>query len=255
MAFERIVPGTVEWDLYSGNHKSRYFFAKEIVERNKCLRILDAATGVGYGAGVLSETGANIVAVDRSEEALKIAQTQFSNNKITYVKDDCEILGQIKESFDAVVSFETLEHLKRPESFLKRCNELLSDNGLLILSTPNQLVSGHTTKKDWEYHEKEYNPEELINMVFNAGFKKVELYGQYYSQTGLLRNQFRSELNRIHSNPFLRLGRWIQKILRGVQKRAVLPEMLSDFEIKEFQIEDSKTAMEQPFVLIAIARK
>lgn len=255
MAFERIVPGTVEWDLYSGNHRSRYLFAKKIIEEHKCGRVLDAATGVGYGANLLSEVCNEVVAVDRSKEALKIAKDQFNGGKTVFVKDDCESLIAIEGLFDAVVSFETLEHLKHPEKFLNRSFELLKENGILILSTPNQLASGHVTKKDWEFHEREFKPDELFNIIRDAGFRKVELYGQYYSSTGILRNQFRSELNRIHSNPFMRAGQWIQRTFRGIKGRAILPEMDEDFEIKKININAHQNSGQLPFVLIALGFK
>lgn len=255
MAYERIVPGTIEWDLYEGNHKARYLFARDVIKSAGFKKVLDAATGVGYGAKILSEVADEIIAVDRDETALQIANSQFKNNRIIFLKDDCEKLESLSAQFDAVVSFETLEHLKHPEKFLKRCFELIRPGGLFMVSTPNQLVSGHKGKKDWEFHEKEYKPVELKNIVVDAGFKDVEIFGQFYTETGLLRNQFRSELNRIHSNPFMRTGKWIQKISRGIKDRAVLPEMLSDFEIRKFQINYDASEEQQPFVLIVVAKK
>lgn len=249
MAYERLVPGTLEWELYMGNHKLRYDFAKEKLLLLQSKRVLDAATGVGYGANLLAEVTKEIVAVDRDEGALEIANKNFKKDNILYVKDDCETLHLINGSFDAIVSFETLEHLKKPGIFLKRCYELLNPGGLIIISTPNQLVSGHSEKKDWQFHEKEYQPDEFKEIILSAGFEDLRLFGQYYSASGMLRNQFRAELNRIHSNPFMRAGRWLQKILRGVKDKAVLPELISDFEIKEYD------AKQQPFVLIAMAKK
>lgn len=253
MAYERLVPGTVEWELYMGNHISRYQFAKEKLQVLQCKRVLDAATGVGYGANLLSTVANEIVGVDRDENALKIANQQYRNGRINFIKDDCETMELVGGSFDAIVSFETLEHLKRPDAFLNRCYALLNDGGSIIISTPNQLVSGHQSKKDWEYHEKEYIPEELVQILKISGFSKISLYGQYFSELGVLRNQFRSELNRINSNPFIRLGRFIQKTIRGIKHQAILPETESDFEIREFQNQRENLITEQkPFVLIAM---
>lgn len=257
MAYERLVPGTVEWNLYMGNHKMRYEFARKILLKNHSKRVLDAATGVGYGAEILSQVVNEVIAVDKNEDALKIANEHFKKSNIHYLKDDCETLESVGGVFDAIVSFETLEHLKRPEAFIKRCFDLLGPQGVLVLSTPNQLVSGHHTKKDWAFHEKEYQPVELRDIIRSSSFTDVLLFGQYYSVTGILRNQFRSELNRIHSNPFMRLGKWMQNVLRGAKNRAILPELISDFEIRDLG-ETGATVNEpeqQPFVLIAIARK
>lgn len=256
MAFERLEPGKIEWDLYMGNHIVRYKFAKMKLNNIPQLRVLDAATGVGYGSILLSEISAEIVAVDRDEHSLSIGKTHFNRPNIKFINDDCETLLKVDGLFDAIVSFETLEHLPNPQNFLSRCNELLSEDGMIIISTPNQLVSGFETKTDWEFHEKEYTPRELIEILQKCGFKNIELYGQFYSEIGILRNQFRSELQRLHSNPFIRLGKKIQKILRGIKERALLPEMEVDFIIEK--ISENKTNKEivgDPFVLIAVARK
>lgn len=257
MAYERLVPGTVEWELYMGNHISRYQFAKEKLQVLQCKRVLDAATGVGYGANLLSTVANEIVGVDRDENALKIANQQYRNGRINFIKDDCETMELVGGSFDAIVSFETLEHLKRPDVFLNRCYALLNDGGSIIISTPNQLVSGHQSKKDWEYHEKEYTPEELFKIIESAGFTHIQLFGQYHSKTGRLKSELRSELNRIHSNPFMRMGKWIQKNFRGIKDRAILPESENDFEIHEFLLPDidHRHANQSPFVLIAVAEK
>src|SRR5262249_24163 len=162
---------------------------------------------------------------------------------------DCHTLDRAKEfgSFQSVVSFETIEHLPKPEAFLSECYSILEDQGVMILSTPNSLVTSPDGKTNWEFHEKEYQPEELKNLFLGAGFSNITLYGQAYSQIGLFRQQARQELNRINSNPFMRLGRFIQKILKGHRYGATLPEQQEDFEI----IPESSFSTNPPFVILA----
>lgn len=259
MAYERISPGTKEWDLYLANHQFRYKFAISELVREKANRVLDAATGVGYGAGLMADYCTSVIAIDRDASALKVANDHFKKQNIEFIEDDCETLIKTQQfaPFNAIVSFETLEHLKHPEKFLLSAFNQLDKGGILIISTPNQLVSDHVQKKDWKFHEKEYAPEEFVEVLVNSGFSEIELLGQQYTQMGIIRNQLRSELNRIHSNPFMRFGKLIQKVLRGIPDNAVLSEQQDDFDMKRYAnaSDISSIGKEGPFVLVIKARR
>ena len=260
MPIERIVPGTIEWEAFYANHIGRYNFA--INQRNfeEKLNILDAACGVGYGSNYLSrKLNCSVTAIDRSTEALKIANALFNASNINFLEDDCHTLASAASNgpYDVIVSFETLEHLPHPEKFLESCFQNLKVNGDLIISTPNQLISSPNGNLTWEYHEKEYTPAEFMEILLSTGFSNIKLYGQKLTETGKLRDQFRAELNRIYSNPFIRLGRLVQKILRKRPYLAVLPEQLEDFEIESYATPDeiANAGSNAPFVLIAVCTK
>jgi SAM-dependent methyltransferase len=259
MAIERLVPGTPEWDLYFANHHCRYRFALEVLHSARAATVLDAACGVGYGSKFLGESGIKMVAVDRDASALAIARARFSDPNVRFVQDDCEQLANISnDSFDAVVSFETLEHLPHPERFLSRCRQMLKSGGTLIISTPNGNLRENEVKTEWEFHEKEYSAAEFIALLEQAGFGEIRLWGQEYTEIGRLRDQVRAELNRIHSNPFFRLGRMLQRILRHHPLAwAVLPESLDDFVLKPFARAEEldQLGKQGPFVVVGIARK
>lgn len=261
MAIERIIPGTKGWDAYYSNHICRYEFAEHIIDKIKTNNILDAACGVGYGSKFLSQKNPHcqIVSIDRSDIALSLANSKFSSPQINYIEDDCHTLAEASKfgPFDAIVSFETLEHLPYPEKFIQSCYSNLSKEGHLIISTPNQLVSSPTGELNWEFHEKEYKPQELKKILFDYGFTSIELYGQQLTPIGKLREQIRAEFNKTNSNPFIRIGRKIQKLFKGHDFLAVLPEQIEDFEIKKYDsVEDiNKLGTSGPFVLIAVCKK
>lgn len=260
MAIERIVPGTLEWDAFYANHINRYRFAVDTIENKGVIKILDAACGVGYGSEYMAKcmSGVRIVAVDRSKEALSIAKKHFIDNQVKFLEDDCHNLGAANAfaPYDAVVSFETLEHLPHPEKFLASCYRVLKEGGNLIVSTPNRLSSSPEQLK-WEYHEKEYKPDELAEMLQQAGFSSVEMYGQRLTVFGKFRQQIHAELNTLHSNPFVRMGKMIQKVLKGHKFPAILPEQPEDIEVVKYNnISDFyKEGVNGPFVLIAVVKK
>ncbi len=260
MAIERIVPGTVEWEAYYANHISRYMFAQRILDQGKATNILDAACGVGYGTHFLAThtAAAKITGVDRSAEALAVAGTQFNHANIAFITDDCHTLQAASAygPFDTIVSFETLEHLPKPEDFLNSCYRELKNGGTIIVSTPNKTVSS-PEQLNWEFHEKEYTAGEFYQLMTAAGFTNIQLYGQQFSMKGKIKNEIRSDLNRLFSNPFVRAGRWVQAALRGHKPVPVLPESLDDFEIRSFQdtLACEAEGTNGPFVLIVTAQK
>jgi SAM-dependent methyltransferase len=254
MGFERLSPGTIEWDAYYANHIFRYQFAmQQLVGQNK-MKVLDAACGVGFGSQYLAMNGIKkIIAIDRNEKALRIAKDEFAHSAVTYIQDDCHTLINASSYglFDAVVSMETLEHLPDPHAFLKSCYALLVPGGLLIVSTPNAAVSSPNGEIKWEFHEKEYTTDELNEILVLNGFINIQLFGQSYSAIGRLRDAMRAELNKINSNPFARVGRYLQKVARGLQPASVLPEKIEDFQI----VSGDSMNSEQPFVLLAMGYK
>jgi SAM-dependent methyltransferase len=260
MAIERIVPGTKEWDAFYANHIMRYQFAVQELKKINAATILDAACGVGYGAAFIAREipVKKVIAVDRSKEALDIANKNFKTNNLEFLTDDCHTLQTAAghAPYDAVVSFETFEHLPKPADFLAACYSNLKIGGSIIISTPNKSVSS-PQELNWEYHEKEYTATELFESLSAAGFKNISLYGQQFNMKGIIKNEVRGELNRLFSNPFVRAGMWIQSKLKGHSFGPVLKECIDDFEIAAYNNPSvcEEKGLAGPFVLIAVAQK
>ncbi len=258
MHIERIEPNTKEWNLYYANHITRYEFSNTEFKKKSYNTILDIASGVGYGSYYLAKQGYQLVTgVDIDQSALKLANNNFASKNLKFIHDDCNQLSIVnKEKYDAIVSLETLEHLINYKKFTKQLFSMLNSGGKLIISTPNILVTEHHSKKDWHYHEKEFTPKEFVDLISDAGFQSIKLYGQQYTQIGKLRNSLRHEINILRSNPFQRLGMWIQKIMKGHSFDFPLPENKEDFEILEMTIDECTILQKDgPFVLIITGEK
>jgi SAM-dependent methyltransferase len=158
---ERLVPEeAVEASLQE--HLARYRFARERVRG----RVLDVACGTGYGTSMLQAVG-----VDLSLEALRYAR----RHPAAYVAADAARLpfGRV---FDAVVSFETIEHVPDPGRFVADCARVLKPGGVFLVSTPNrELWSPRSPKPVQRHHVKEFNRREFLEVLrpFN-----VQLFGQ-----------------------------------------------------------------------------
>ena len=135
---ERITPGTYEWELLYVEHAQRY---EHFAPMCKGRHVLDAACGVGFGSRILRRAGAaSVCGADLAEEALALACRDHGGDPaVRFVRADCEALETLGQKFDAVVSFETIEHLKTPERLLAGIRAVLNPGGLCICSTPNIL--------------------------------------------------------------------------------------------------------------------
>ena len=148
-------------------HKARYEFAVDRVSG----KILDAACGVGYGSKMLMDSG-QVTGIDICPEAIDYAREHYSGPD--YILHDIETWEAQK--FDWVVSFETIEHLKRPELALSAFRA--SDK--LIVSTPNEEVIPFVPEKHrGEYpHQRHYTPEQFEKLLTSCGWKVVDRLGQ-----------------------------------------------------------------------------
>lgn len=156
-------------------HTARYLFATQHVAGR---RTLDIACGTGYGLPILRAGTRRIVGADLDRRALNKAQAEPGQSPWTLVSSDGKRLPFSDGSFDAVTSFETIEHLKERDLFLAELRRVLAPGGILILSTPN---ANHTEPVNGKprnpYHVYEYTPEEL-RATLEGHFEEVTLLGQ-----------------------------------------------------------------------------
>ena len=136
---ERLVPEALDPNDVTGQetyqlHLERYDFAAGFLEGG---RVLDCACGVGYGSQRLLAGGPGtqqVTGVDIDGSAVAYAQAHFVDPRLAYVCADGAAFEA--EPFDAIVSFETIEHVPDPEALLDNFVRLLKPGGLLIASVP-----------------------------------------------------------------------------------------------------------------------
>jgi ubiquinone/menaquinone biosynthesis C-methylase UbiE len=99
---------------------------------------LEIGCGRGVFAAELASRGADLVAADFSLTAVKYAHERLSGRGETIVAD-IQAMPFDSESFDVVVSQETLEHVRSPEQGLTELVRVTRRGGTLILTGPNYL--------------------------------------------------------------------------------------------------------------------
>ena len=118
-------------------HLGRYLWANDILKNKNTKNVLDIACCNGYGTKILSEVVKKITGIDSNKKYIKIANKKNNNSNIRYLTmniDNDEVNGK----YDAIVCFETLEHVKYPDLMLQNLYNALEEDGVLLLSVPNE---------------------------------------------------------------------------------------------------------------------
>lgn len=176
--------------------------------------VLEIGTGMGYGIEIIAPSATSYTTIDKScaYDASLPDNTRFQQMEVPPI-------GFADESFDYVISFQVIEHIKRDKDFVKEVSRVLRKGGKFIVSTPNAPMS--LTRNPW--HIREYTEQQLCDLLA-ADFSDIEAYGvngnekimQYYEQN-------RRSVERIMRFDILdlqhRLPRWILQIPYDVMNR------------------------------------
>ncbi len=138
---ERLIPDQVHAQDRAGAeslelHLQRYEFA---AQHARAGRLLALAWGVGYGTRLLADRRADLVSltgVDLSPGATEYAESHYRCDRVRYRQGDAMSFGGEGETFDTIVSLETIEHLPDPHTFFERLCGLLAPAGVLVASVP-----------------------------------------------------------------------------------------------------------------------
>lgn len=170
---ERFVPGKTELELEQ-EHLNRYRFARQFV---KGKRVLDAACGVGYGTAELAQDAAYAVGIDIDADSISYAKENYGSNTVHYQVASIEKLPFDDNTFDVVISFETLEHVSGTiqRRFLAEIKRVLTQNGVLVMSTPNRDIYG--LRGNNEFHVCELSYQEF-NVLLEDFFPNVQMFTQ-----------------------------------------------------------------------------
>jgi len=96
-------------------------------------KALDIGCAKGALVKALVDEGIDAVGVDVSEYAIGVSPVR---SRLTWIDVQSEELPFPDDSFDLVVTLETVEHLEHPERLLKEAHRVLAPRGLFYLTTP-----------------------------------------------------------------------------------------------------------------------
>lgn len=240
---ERLVPGNASLENLLVEDLAKFHFAAQYASGRD---VLDAGCGAGQGSAYLAQNGArSVTAVDISSEAVAYAKAHYPVENLRFSVMDVVTLGFSAECFEMVTSIEVIEHLHNPEQYIAGIRRVLTPTGILVLSTPNKLISSPQAGMVWPYHIHEFLPQELA-VLLQRYFSSVELLGLWipvYDQ-----------------HPLRRLMHWFAPFFKprlpvALRTRA-LPALQKTIK-KRLELTDVQIvadAVEQKSTLIAVCR-
>ncbi len=182
---ERFLPGIAPADM-APTHYGRYAFACQFVGGR---HVLDLACGEGYGSYMMAEAGAaSVLGVDVDPGIVDFAAGKYKAAQLSFAASDACSLALPDGAVDAVVSFETIEHVPEPERCVAEVARVLKPGGTYIVSTPNRLAPGPNTPPTANthnpFHLREYALSEF-RALLEGPFQIGGLYSQMPMTLGL----------------------------------------------------------------------
>lgn len=194
----------------------RHLFAYKQIEKTNNKNLLEIGCGNGYGAKLLSDSK-NVIAIDIDKKVIETAKKQYTNKNLIFEHTNGKVLDFPDNSFDAIISFQTIEHIKFPRLFLIESRRVLKKGGVLFLTTPNRETRLEEGEKPFNrFHIKEYSANE-IKETMEEFFKSVKVSGIFGS----------SEINLIEFKRLKKIKRLVKLDFLGLRK--FVPQYLIDF--------------------------
>lgn len=153
-------------DKQNLHHLGRYEWAVKVLGALESReRVLDCACGVGYGSRKLAEVFRHVDAVDIFDEAIAMARERYDDPRIEWRCMDAARLRDVfkEETFDAIVSFQTIESIADDQKYLDDLRELLKPGGVLLIDTP--LRKFRVDQPENRHHRRNYALDDWLDLL------------------------------------------------------------------------------------------
>jgi SAM-dependent methyltransferase len=172
---ERTLPDVPEENYWFRRHLAVYEW---IAARAHGRRVVDLASGEGYGSAVLARTAASVVGVEANPEAFDHARAKYGQ-----VRFERNMLELWTGDVDCVVFLQTIEHVQDPDAVMAHVRDLIGPGGVAYVSTPNVLTLAPpgAAKSGNPWHVREYRADEY-RALCERHFGSVDLLGVFHAR-------------------------------------------------------------------------
>ena len=171
---ERTLPDVPEENYWYRRHVAVYEW---IAERCAGLRVVDLASGEGYGSDLLARQAAEVIGVDANPDAFEHASARYRRPNLSFRRG---LVEEFDDPVDAVVFLQTIEHIHEPDRLLERISRIAP---VAYISTPNRLTLAPpgAEKSDNPWHLREYDEGEY-RALLAPHFRSVEVFGLFHAR-------------------------------------------------------------------------
>jgi len=142
-------------------------------------KILDVGCSQGIVPIILGREGYNVTGIDVDQGSIDFAQEQLTEERVEvqeYVKFVCDnfmTMDHNGQKYDTIIATELLEHLVSPERFLLKFNDLLNEDGRLIVTVPFGI-------NDYFDHKKTYYLLEIVKLLaVDFAIDDIKFFGKW----------------------------------------------------------------------------
>ena len=160
-------------------HAGRYLFAADFVRQNGLENVADISCANGYGSQLLAKECKLVEGYDVNKKFINQAKSRKIDNANFFCKDfEKEKIAD--KCFDAVVCFETIEHIKNTQNLMRNLSNCVKKGGYLLLSVPNPKFEQMDEKGKilYKYHKKVFSKQKIKRLLEKYSFDLQQVLGQ-----------------------------------------------------------------------------
>jgi 2-polyprenyl-3-methyl-5-hydroxy-6-metoxy-1,4-benzoquinol methylase len=157
------------------------FILSNFLNKKNCKNLLDFGAGTGGLVCAIKKLDSNGRYIVEGVETSKNAR-EYANSSIG---EECVYQKIPERVYDVITMIEVIEHLAKPWDDLIKINSILSNEGCLIITTPNLnglnslLARCNWREKKEPTHLIMFNKMYLSRLLYQSGFKTIEFIRFY----------------------------------------------------------------------------
>jgi SAM-dependent methyltransferase len=184
-------------------------------------RVLDTGCGTGFFIDKAKERY-DVWGIDASPIAVEICHERGLANVV--MGSAADLSGVSDRRFEGILLFDVIEHLEDDLAALRHARELLTPNGLIIVTVPAFMFMW-SRHDELNHHKRRYVKIQLHNLLRDAGFsiEKLSYFNSYLFPLAVLsrfaRRMFGRDGEGEFKIPALRLNQWMKAIFAAEAKK------------------------------------